>query len=414
MLDYCPNCRCKIKFYKAHECDKMKHELADSIKLAGDVIASSDECKLKENTTHGIFRIWCVIKNIIEIICDIIKRMKCLQRKAQKVCEAQHCIDRRIAEVNRVIGVYNRDQENLPSTEQADWEALKLRTDREYANALSLYKARKKAYDDKVKEYDVKLIQYRTKKAEYERLKRDYDAGQGAQQGSQGQWQEAWGSYAKTGVPYDIVMGGSPNPSIHGLDLTEAHRHNFGRGVFFKSLNDAGTSVEMKLNLIGYTYEGNGRAVPGGYYVQYGGTYDWYLDYYISTDGGNTYHPVESNILLARHADTQNLAYGPNWHLSRIDWVKQITLPANFTHLKTEVRGDNPGERHQNVYTREQIVRKPFPPFTEVEPKAPAPFTEKEPKKSPLPPKPEKKVENIPLIGSGCDLMDCKFDCFID
>ena len=78
------------------------------------------------------------------------------------------------------------------------------------------------------------------------------------------------------------------------------------------------------------------------------------------------------------------------------------------------MRGDNPGERHQNVYTREQIVRKPFPPFTEVEPKAPAPFTEKEPKKSPLPPKPEKKVENIPLIGSGCDLMDCKFDCFID
>ena len=75
MLDYCPNCRCKIKFYKSHECEKMKHELAGGVKLAGDVIASSDECKLKENTTHGIFRIWCVLKNIIEIICDIIKRM---------------------------------------------------------------------------------------------------------------------------------------------------------------------------------------------------------------------------------------------------------------------------------------------------------------------------------------------------
>ena len=86
--------------------------------------------------------------------------------------------------------------------------------------------------------------------------------------------------------------------------------------------------------------------------------------------------------------------------------------------MKVEVRGSNPGDRHQNVYTREQIIRAPFPPFTEQPPvnnaRRPEPFTEQPPQKPTIPPKPEKKVETIPLIKGGCDLMDCKFDCFID
>ena len=52
MLDYCPNCRCKIRFYKAHECDKMKHDLADSIKLAGDVIASGENNEIRHIVTY--------------------------------------------------------------------------------------------------------------------------------------------------------------------------------------------------------------------------------------------------------------------------------------------------------------------------------------------------------------------------
>ena len=140
---------------------------------------------------------------------------------------------------------------------------------------------------------------------------------------------------------------------------------------------------------------------------------------YASTDGGNNYSVVQKDILLAKHADTQKLAYEPNWHLSTIKWNKTFTnLPANFTHLKVEVRGSNPGDRHQNVYTREQIIRAPFPPFTEQPPvnnaTKPKPFNEQPPKKPTIPPKPEKKVETIPLIKGGCDLMDCKFDCFID
>lgn len=415
MFDYCPNCKCKTRFYNRHECDKMKHDLADSIKLAGDVIASGEDCKLKENTTHGIFRIWCVLDNIIKILCDIYNRMKCLQKKAQKVCEAQHCLQGRIADVNRAIGVFNSDQANKPSTEQQDWENVKLSAERDYQNRLSTYNSRKQAHDRVIADYNSRLQAYYRRRDAYEREKQAYNNAQNSQQGSQGQWQEAWGTFVKSGAPYDSAMGGSPNSSIHGLTLAPAHRENKGRGVFFRSLNDEGTSVEMKLSLIGYVYKSSGVAGNNGRYVQYGGTYDWYLDYYVSTDEGNSYSRVETNILLAKHADTNNLAYADNWQASTIDWTRIIKLPPNFTHLKTEVRGDEPGERHQNIYTREQIVRRPFPPFTEQPPQRPNDnFNERPPLPPVIPPKPEKKVEKIPLITDACDLLDCKFDCFIN
>ncbi len=213
-------------------------------------------------------------------------------------------------------------------------------------------------------------------------------------------------------------MSGSPRGSVLGLDLSEAHREGYGTGIGFTSKNNEGTIVDIQLNLVSSSYS-NGRGLLGGHYVQYGGTYDWYFDVYASTDGGNSYSVVQKGILLAKHADTLNSIYGPNWQQSTIKWNKTFTnLPANFTHLKVEIRGDNPGDRHQNVYTREQIVRAPFPPFTEQPPvndaRRPDPFNEQPPQKPTIPPKPEKKVETIPLIKGGCDLMDCKFDCFID
>lgn len=167
MFEYCPNCRCRIKFYKAHECEKMKHDLADSVKLAGDAIANGEECKVKENTAHGFFRIWCNIKNIIEIICDIIKRMKCLQRKAQKVCEVQHCLAERIESVNRFIGVYNSDQANKPSPDQSDWEANKKRLESDYQTSLNGYNARKTEYDRALQAYNDSNSNYASALASY-------------------------------------------------------------------------------------------------------------------------------------------------------------------------------------------------------------------------------------------------------
>ena len=353
MFEYCPNCRCRIKFYKAHECD---------------AIANGEECKVKENTAHGFFRIWCNIKNIIEIICDIIKRMKCLQRKAQKVCEVQHCLAERIESVNRFIGVYNSDQASKPSPDQSNWEAEKRRLESDYQASLNGYNARRaeyeralQAYNNSNSNYASALASYNARKADYERRKREYEAGNN-QQGGATQWQEAWGTFAKSGAPYDASMGGSPRGSVLGLDLSEAHRHGYGTGIGFTSKNNEGTIVDIQLNLLGYSYQAGVGGILHGSYVPYGGTYDWYFDVYASTDGGNNYSVVQKDILLAKHADTQNLAEQPP--------VNNATKPK--------------------------------------------PFNEQPPKKPTIPPKPEKKVETIPLIKGGCDLMDCKFDCFID
>lgn len=35
-------------------------------------------------------------------------------------------------------------------------------------------------------------------------------------------WLEAWGTYAKSGPYNNVTMGGSPNGSMYGLNLTSA------------------------------------------------------------------------------------------------------------------------------------------------------------------------------------------------
>lgn len=37
-------------------------------------------------------------------------------------------------------------------------------------------------------------------------------------------WLEAWGTYAKSGPYNNVTMGGSPNGSMYGLNLTSAKK----------------------------------------------------------------------------------------------------------------------------------------------------------------------------------------------
>ena len=169
-------------------------------------------------------------------------------------------------------------------------------------------------------------------------------------------WLEAWGTYAKSGPYNNVTMGGSPNGSMYGLNLTSAKNAGFGNGVQFTSLNDTGTSVKIELSLVGYGSNTSGQAILNQKYVQGNWTYDWYVDVYYSTDNQASWATVEKNILVAKHASTQGLAYRTNWHLSTIKWSKTFTLPNNFTHLKFEVRGDTPAQRHQNIFSRQIVL----------------------------------------------------------
>lgn len=172
-------------------------------------------------------------------------------------------------------------------------------------------------------------------------------------------WLEAWGTYAKSGPYNNVTMGGSPNGSMYGLDLTSAKNAGFGNGVQFTSLNDTGTSVKIELSLVGYGSNASGQAILNQKYVRGNFTYDWYVDVYYSINNQASWGTIERNILVAKHASTQGLAYGANWHLSTIKWNKTFNLPSNFTHLKFEVRGDEPAQRHQNIFTRQQVIPKP-------------------------------------------------------
>lgn len=175
-------------------------------------------------------------------------------------------------------------------------------------------------------------------------------------------WVECWGTYQRSSAPYNVAMGGSPLPSIHSLDLSQARAGDYGQGIRF---NLEGTNLQFDISLVGYSIKDDTTAILNGQYVPFAGTYNWYLDWSYSTDGGRSYIGGEQKLLVASHASDGNLAYMPNWHLSSIRYNRTVNLPDNFTHVKVEISGEHPYERHQNIYTREVIIppKKDFKPM---------------------------------------------------
>lgn len=167
-------------------------------------------------------------------------------------------------------------------------------------------------------------------------------------------WNECWGTYSRTGPYNNVAMGGSPAGAMYGLDLSQAKNAGYGKGVQF-TYDAKANNVKIEINLIGFACNQAMQYLPNQHYVQGNFTYDWYGDFYYSTDGGRNYTLVKQE-LIARHASNQGLAYVDNWRLSNVNYATIISLPANFTHVKIEVRGDEPAQRHQNVYTRQIVI----------------------------------------------------------
>lgn len=190
-------------------------------------------------------------------------------------------------------------------------------------------------------------------------------------------WNEAWGTYANSGATYDVAMVGG-NGSVLGFPTERAIKEsNHGRGVQFTSLNNEGTSVKIDLSLIGISIKngqwvGNrptGYASPNGDITATGYDYGWFVSVWYSTDGGNSYQDLLSNVKVATHYTPMALAYNDrtdiqSWKDANIEWSSTVSLPSNFTHLKFEVRGDDPAQRHQNVYSRVIVI----PPPQEIKP----------------------------------------------
>ena len=167
-------------------------------------------------------------------------------------------------------------------------------------------------------------------------------------------WVECWGTYAATGPYNNVVMGGSPAGSMYGLDLGPAKGAGYGNGIEFR-YNSADNSLYIHLNLIGYSADPNNNYIPNQQYVTGNFTYDWYVDIWYSTNNQASWVQTTSE-LCARHNSNQTLAYKGNWGLSNVNWSTNVHLPNNFTHVKVEVRGEDPALRHQNIYTREVVI----------------------------------------------------------
>lgn len=168
-------------------------------------------------------------------------------------------------------------------------------------------------------------------------------------------WVECWGTYAATGPYNNVVMGGSGANSMYGLDLTPAKGAGYGNGIRF-TYNSETNIVKVEINLIGYGSDPNNNYIPNQEYVHGDFTYDWYVDVWYSTDNQANWTKTKTE-LCARHNSNQTLAYKGNWGLSNINWSANVNLPSNFTHVKVEVRGDEPAQRHQNIYTREIVIQ---------------------------------------------------------
>lgn len=185
-------------------------------------------------------------------------------------------------------------------------------------------------------------------------------------------WNVAWGTYANSGAPFDVGMVGGDD-EVLGFPTNKAVQESgHGRGIRFTSLNNEGTKVKIELSLIGISLKNGewvasnsaGYASPNGI-IGTGWSYKWLVDISYSIDGGKTYKNLEDNILVATHLTPMALAFNnqsniQSWKEANIEWVGYINLPPNFTHLRFEVKGEEPAQRHQNIYTREIVIPPTF------------------------------------------------------
>lgn len=187
-------------------------------------------------------------------------------------------------------------------------------------------------------------------------------------------WYNAIGTYSRTGPFRDIALVGGPD-SVNGFNTETARSNGGGKGIQFTQLNDEATNLKVELSLVAvgfdngnYASDMDGYVGPDGTVFSIGHDYEWLVQYEYSTDGGNNYTVISEWTKIATHSTPQAVAYKEvpglkPWTNTIVNYNVTLTnLPANFTHVRVEVRGAEPAERYQNVYTRQQIVKpKPKP-----------------------------------------------------
>ena len=170
-------------------------------------------------------------------------------------------------------------------------------------------------------------------------------------------WYAGYGGYNNTGPYYNVLLVGSPDNSLPGLnnvDLTRARAEGYAQGIGFES-EDGSTTVKVHINLAGVAVTDQGGLVYNQHYVQFGGRYSYFVKLSYSTDGGNSY----TQLYLGKdvsHSDTGNLMYASGWQSQTFKRTYTANLPENFTHFKFEIYGEDATFPYANIFTRKQVI----------------------------------------------------------
>lgn len=113
----CNKCNCKDVGVGTPHCDDL-HKLAkDYVEFGAKVINDTEVCNLPTQISKLFLKTRCVLDNIINNLCDLMKRADCLETKQVHTCENIKCEDTRIDKLNLLIsninGMYERNNATL-------------------------------------------------------------------------------------------------------------------------------------------------------------------------------------------------------------------------------------------------------------------------------------------------------------
>ena len=176
-------------------------------------------------------------------------------------------------------------------------------------------------------------------------------------------WYAGYGGYNNTGPYANVLLMGSPTNAINGLSniqLDEARRNGKGRGVGFELVSE--NNLKIHLSLVAVMVSDSGVAGYNANYVNFGGTYFYYIKISKSTNGGRSFDQIYLGKDIG-HPSTNPLAYNPNWHLSSNELTYDVKMGEDVTNIKVEIYGEDATFPHENIFTREQVIKDSWKPW---------------------------------------------------
>lgn len=176
-------------------------------------------------------------------------------------------------------------------------------------------------------------------------------------------WYAGYGGYNNTGPYHNVLLLGSPNnsiPNLTNIQLDQARQAGKGFGVGFEL--QAENQLKIFLSLIAVSVSDSGQAIYNNNYVNFGGTYFYFVKISKSVDNGRSFQQIYLGKDVG-HPSTNALAYNPNWHQSAVDLSYNVTMGDDITHIKVEIYGEDATFPYQNIFTREQVLKDSWKPW---------------------------------------------------